>query len=348
MDTPMRCPALDELPPSGHRTGWPWTTESPRLPATMADGRPWPRISVVTASYNRASFIEETLRSVLLQGYPDLEYIVIDGGSTDSTVDILRRYSGWLASWVSEPDRGVSHAINKGFERSSGALLTFVNSDDLYLPGALRRFAEAHREAPDAVLLGDVENFYEDGRRSELVRQRNVTFRNLVDAWNGQAVWHAPGVCVPRALYLAVGGFDETFTYTNDREWLCRLTQRAPAACVGGPTSRFRIHLANKSADDVPEAFREIFRITQRYWDAIPGLDKRRARALQYLNMASLYLGHHPGYARFWNRGAGARWLVAAWRADPRIVGVPRFLALCRRVLLPARLLRSSPWRQRA
>lgn len=345
----MRCPALEDLPapPSG-RTGWPWTEASPRLAAAMADGRPWPRISVVTPSYNQARFIEETIRSVLLQGYADLEYIVVDGGSTDGTVEVIQRYAPWLGAWVSEPDRGGVHAANKGLSRATGMLLTLLSSDDLYLPGAFRRLAETHARHPDAVLLGDIENFDDEENRSEVVRQTNVTFRNLVEAWSGQAVWHSPGLCVPRSLYLAVGGLDEALPYTSDREWLCRLTQRAAVAYVGAPIGRFRIHSANHSGRDVPAAFREIFRITQRYWDLVPGLDKRRVRALYHLNLASVYLGYHLGYGRFWNRRAGVRHLLAAWLEDPRMVRSTRFLTLCRRTLLPTRWLRSSPWSARA
>lgn len=140
----MRCPTLLDLPsPPDGKTGWPWTEETPQLPDTMPDGRPWPRISIVTPSYNQGQFIEETIRSVLLQGYPNLEYIIIDGGSTDGSVEIIKKYEPWLAYWVSEKDRGQSHAINKGFARSTGEIMAWLNSDDIYAHQMLQIIANA-------------------------------------------------------------------------------------------------------------------------------------------------------------------------------------------------------------
>lgn len=157
----MRCPTLAELPPPPpDRTGWPWTVESPRVPDTMSDGRLcWPRISIVTPSYNQARFIEETIRSILLQGYPDLEYIIIDGGSTDDTVAILRKYEKHLAYWVSEKDRGQSHAINKGMERISGDVWMYQNSDDLLSRGALAAVADRFADPSVSWVGGASENF---------------------------------------------------------------------------------------------------------------------------------------------------------------------------------------------
>ena len=111
----------------------------------MIDGSSWPRISIVTASLNQCRFIEETMRSVLLQGYPNLEYIIMDGGSTDGSVEIIRRYEDRLAYWSSESDRGASAALNKGFRHATGEILGYLNSDDLYLPGCLSRIAMAFR-----------------------------------------------------------------------------------------------------------------------------------------------------------------------------------------------------------
>src|SRR5215831_6523303 len=122
----MRCPRLCELPPApAGKSGWPWTEETSALADQNEDGINWPRISIVTPSYNQGQFLEETIRSVLLQNYSNLEYIVIDGGSSDNSAEIIRKYEPWLTHWVSEKDDGQSHAINKGFQRVTGDLVAW-------------------------------------------------------------------------------------------------------------------------------------------------------------------------------------------------------------------------------
>jgi glycosyltransferase involved in cell wall biosynthesis len=153
---PVNAPHDPLPPPPRRKQGWPWTVaeaagastsaRSPRSPA--ADATVWPRISIVTPSYNQGHFIEETIRSVLQQGYPNLEYIVMDGRSTDASVAIIERYSRWLHDWVSEPDLGQSDAINRGFARSTGQILGWLNSDDYLAPGALHKVAAVFREHP--------------------------------------------------------------------------------------------------------------------------------------------------------------------------------------------------------
>ncbi|TWT72953.1 glycosyltransferase family 2 protein [Allorhodopirellula solitaria] len=112
-----------------------------------------PRISLITVNYNQAPFIQQTIESVLSQGYPNLEYIVIDGGSTDGSVDIIQKYESQLAYWVSEPDEGQYHAINKGFERASGEVLGWINSDDFLLPGCLGALGSIFQSLPDVQWL---------------------------------------------------------------------------------------------------------------------------------------------------------------------------------------------------
>jgi glycosyltransferase involved in cell wall biosynthesis len=128
-------------------------------PSGPGEAPAYPRISVVTPSFNQGPFLERTIRSVLDEHYPDLEYIVIDGGSTDGSVEIIKRYERHLAHWVSEPDAGQSNAINKGLNRATGTILTWLNSDDYYVPGALEvvaRAAAAHPEAGAYVGAGDI------------------------------------------------------------------------------------------------------------------------------------------------------------------------------------------------
>ena len=116
----------------------------------------YPKISIVTPSYNQAQFLERTILSVLNQNYPNLEYIIIDGGSTDGSVEIIKRYEKYLAYWVSEKDRGQSHAINKGFEKSIGEILAWQNSDDIYLPGIFIKIAEFYHIKKFDLIMGDI------------------------------------------------------------------------------------------------------------------------------------------------------------------------------------------------
>lgn len=141
------------------KNGWPWNREIDEgtglNPPKNQSGRLWPKITIVTPSYNQGEFIEETIRSIILQNYPNLEYFIIDGGSSDNTVEIIKKYEKWIDFWVSEPDNGQSDAINKGFERATGTYGNWINSDDLLAEDALIKLASHIRDSdPKTLYLG--------------------------------------------------------------------------------------------------------------------------------------------------------------------------------------------------
>jgi len=248
-------PTLNTLPPPPPgRTGWPWTEASPLLPETMPDGQPWPRISIVTPSYNQGQFIEETIRSVLLQGYPNLEYIIIDGGSTDESVEIIRKYEPWLAYWVSEKDRGQAHGLNKGFAQTSGAIMAWINSDDLYLPGAFQAVGEIFAAYPDLVWLTSgmpsecdeqtrVVLNYASGFSSRFFSVAGYLGHLYSSGWIQQesTFWR-------RELWQQGGGtIDETMTLALDFELWSRFFCHSPLAVVQAPLGCFRFHNGQRS-----------------------------------------------------------------------------------------------------
>jgi glycosyltransferase involved in cell wall biosynthesis len=145
--------------------GWP-LDEKPRVPNYSSDIA-WPKISIVTPSFNHGKYIEETIRSVLLQNYPNLEYIIIDGGSTDNTIEIIKKYEPWISYWVSEPDRGQSHAINKGLEKCTGYIFNWLNSDDYYYPDTFFQVATCFLNNPSATVISGRERHLQmDGSTS--------------------------------------------------------------------------------------------------------------------------------------------------------------------------------------
>lgn len=217
----MRCPSLNDLPqPPPGRVGWPWTAESLRLSAMTQDGSAWPQVSIVTPSYNQGPFLEETIRSVLLQGYPNLEYVIIDGGSTDQSVDIIHKYEPWLTYWVSEGDSGQTEAINKGFTQCRGAILGWLNSDDTYMPQALARvthFFKMYRDC--AVVYGRCQAVDEDDNRIGEVPSEPFSLERLLDV----NIMPQPTVFVRRVALNVTGGPDPNLHYAMDHEWWLRM-----------------------------------------------------------------------------------------------------------------------------
>lgn len=254
----MRCPTLAELPPPPDgKHGWPWTIESRQLDTTMADGKPWPRISIVTPSYNQGQFIEETIRSVLLQGYPNLEYIIIDGGSTDGAVDIIRKYEPWLTYWVTGPDGGQSAAINEGFRRATGVIGNWLNSDDYLNIGALATLANAVSLAPNAGIYTGGRVIVNESECPISVQLQWMT--QWVEYRFGMPDFPQDASFFKIGLLNEVGGVSKNLKYMMDVDFYRKLLrQRVSVCCVPFLFSTLRLHPEMKTISSDPRRLEEL------------------------------------------------------------------------------------------
>jgi hypothetical protein len=238
-----------------------------------------PPITVITPSYNQGRFLAETIDSVLAQGIPGLEYIVVDGGSTDESVEVIRRHERHLAWWVSEKDRGQSHAINKGLARATGEWVAYLNSDDTYLPGGLAALLDALRRTPGARwVAGGVLGF---GTAEAPVHEWHLPTvpRSMLDLLSSRFQMAQPGHVWSRALVNAVGGFDESLRYLFDINLYAALIARGERClALDRPVASYRFHAASKTVAEGQLFEQEWDIIRARYITSLPALQRLRAR----------------------------------------------------------------------
>lgn len=231
----------------------------------MPDGSPWPKVSIVTPSYNQAQFIEDTIRSVLLQGYPNLEYIIIDGGSTDGSVAIIKKYESKLAYWVSEPDRGQSHAINKGWQRATGEIVAWLNSDDTYEPGAIQKVVDFLQKNPEVDMVYG-ECFYIDKDSLKIAPFKHKDFN--VSKMIQDHRWYIPQqtVWLRKRILDKVGLLDEGLHFKMDRDLYIRIGLNGKVAKLPEHLANFRTHEDAKSTlrNDI-KAWQDFKLIRRRY-----------------------------------------------------------------------------------
>ena len=221
-----------------------------------------PLVSIITPSYNQANFLEETIRSVLDQGYPNLEYIIVDGGSTDGSLEIIQKYTDRLAWWVSEPDQGQTDAINKGFSQAKGEILAWLNSDDTYLPGAVAEavgYLQAHPEI--GTVYGDANLIDDEGNVIGRFPAKQTDNRRLMRGYV-----HIPqqATFFRKELWRKVGPLDPTFFFAMDYDLWVRLSQHAPLKYYSRLWANFRLHGGAKSIEADDRCWPEMVRVHRR------------------------------------------------------------------------------------
>jgi len=227
-----------------------------------------PKITVITPSFNQDDYIEQTINSVLNQDYPNLEYIVMDGGSTDGTLDILKKYDGKLL-WRSERDRGQSHAINKGLHMARGDIIAFLNSDDLYEPGSLFKVGRFFMTYPDANwVTGKCRTVDLNG---DEIRKAITLYKNTWLKLRSYGVLSVlnyisqPATFWSRRVNKLVGGFDESLRYAMDYDYWLRVGGRFKLWVLDDCLACFRVHPTSKAGSSAHAQFEAEFQIAKRY-----------------------------------------------------------------------------------
>lgn len=285
-----------------------------------------PRVTVITPSFNQAEYLEQTLHSVLNQGYPNLEYLVIDGASTDGSVEIIRRYANQLSGWVSEPDHGQGEAINKGFARASGEIVAWLNSDDLYLPGAINAAVRAFQNHPDiGMVFGDVVSMDGSGNPINVMTYGPWGLDDLLQ-FN---IIGQPAVFIRRDVLEKAGFLDTSYHYLLDHQLWLRTAQRASTLYVHERWAAARYHANAKNVAHAAEFGEEAYRIAA-WVKTQPELDESYRRLHR-----RIWAGAHRMNARYLLDGGQPR---AALKAYMRSLGAypPIALRESRRILYAA------------
>ena len=217
-----------------------------------------PRVSVITPSYNQAEFLEQTILSVLNQHYPDLEYIVVDGNSNDGSVDIIQKYEDRITWWVSEPDHGQAEAINKGFSRATGEIVAWLNSDDLYLQGAVQSAVDYLMANPSCGLVyGDVLSL---GEHDLPINLQRFSQYDLPDLMKFRIIGQ-PAVFLRRSVLQGTGFLDNHFKYLLDHHLWLRIAEKSRIAYSGKLWAAARYHAAAKNLAQARFFGEEAFRL---------------------------------------------------------------------------------------
>ena len=294
-----------------------------------------PLVSLVTPSYNQGQFLEKTICSVLEQDYPNIEYLVFDGGSTDNSLEILQRHASRLAYWESQPDRGQAHAINKGLQRAQGTILGWLNSDDILLPGVVRRAVEIFQQSPQIdVVYGRLLRIDINGRQVPtplLPKDRLVFSKQLVI---GECLVNQPGSFWRRSIMEKAGVLDDKLRYVMDYEYWIRLALAgAHFWRVSDPVACFRLSPGSKTVGQTERMAAEQLQVleallSQPGLPADLGLTSRQVQSQGRTARSAIALHIFYGSLKAHHWQSAARWLGLVLRNDARVLFQPRWLSL--------------------
>jgi glycosyltransferase involved in cell wall biosynthesis len=228
---------------------WPWSTDTDV--SNFSAGSDWPKISIITPSYNQGKYIEETIRSVLAQNYPNLEYIIIDGGSTDETLEIIEKYEPWISYWVSEPDNGQSHAINKGLMKCTGEIFNWLNSDDFYTPGTLFEVASKFKGDSTLQVVSGYERYIKNGSGEEEVFEGTLVDTDLEKTIELSQIGQ-PSTFFKTSKFKELGPIPEDLHYVMDGEMWVRyllLNGQGKFCKIEKILVNFRLHNDSKTVN---------------------------------------------------------------------------------------------------
>ncbi len=252
------------------------------IPPLTPDGKAWPKISIVTPSFNMAGYIEDTILSVIGQQYPNLEYIIIDGGSTDGTVEIIKKYEKWITYWVSEPDKGMYEAIQKGFSRTTGEIMAYINSDDKYHPNAFFSVAAIFSSMEDVEWILGRATFYND--EGTIVDVKDLRRWSKFNYYLGDYKWiQQESIFWRRPLWLKAGGKINTeLKYAGDYELWLRFFKFAKLYSAETVFAGFRFRTKDQlSLEKMDSYLYEIDQVTN--LESLPREDKYSIKKIRFL-----------------------------------------------------------------